>query len=210
MRLLLLGATGLVGSTTLSLAIAEPAISQVIAPTRSPLEPEAKLVNPVNPALGALAPLVKDWRVDAVICALGTTKAKAGSQEALRYVDYVLPLEFAKASHAAGVETFAVVTAIGASTSSMFFYARTKGELERDIQHVGFGSLTICRPSIIGGQRKEVRPAEGFALALSRALAPALPKAFRVNPASVIAASLLNSVLAPKPGCRWISSQELN
>jgi uncharacterized protein YbjT (DUF2867 family) len=199
MRLLLLGATGLVGSSALKLAIANPAISEVIAATRKPLVPQNKLINPVNLRLEEMAPKLKDWNVDAVVCALGTTKAKAGSQEAFRYVDYLLPLEFAKASHAACVETFALVSAIGASTSSMFFYARTKGELERDIEQIGFRSLTICRPSIIGGPRNEVRVAESFVLALSRMLAPVLPKKFHVNPAPVIAASLLNSVSQRDP-----------
>jgi len=77
----------------------------------------------------------------------------------------------------------------------MFFYARTKGEVERDIQQIGFRSLTICRPSIIAGERSETRIAEGAVLAISRALAPILPKKFHVNPAPVIAASLLDSVL---------------
>ena len=210
MRLLLLGATGLVGSNTLTLAIANPAISEVVAATRRPLAPRDKLVNPVNQRLETLASLVKDWSVDAVICALGTTKDKAGSQEALRYVDYQLPVLFAKACHAAGVETFALVSAIGASTTSMSFYARTKGELERDIQQIGFRSLTIYRPSIISGPRNEARTAENLVLTLSRALAPVLPKKFHVNPAPVIAASLLDSVLAARPGRRWIFAEELN
>lgn len=210
MRLLILGATGLVGSSSLALAIANPAISEVVAATRRPLAPRGKLINPVDLHLEKLAPLVKDWVVDAVICALGTTTAKAGSQEALRYVDYQLPLLFAKACHAAGVETLALVSAIGASTSSMFFYARTKGELEMDVQQIGFRSLTIYRPGIISGARDEVRTAENLVLALSRALAPILPKKFHVNPAPVIAASLLDSVLAARPGCRRIFAEELN
>jgi uncharacterized protein YbjT (DUF2867 family) len=87
MRLLLLGATGLVGSTALKQALAKGEISEVVAPTRRPLAPQSKLVNPVNLRLDELAPQVKPWNVDAVVCALGTTKAKAGSQEAFRYVD---------------------------------------------------------------------------------------------------------------------------
>lgn len=82
MRLLLLGATGLVGRTALKQALAKDAISEVVAPSRRPLVPQNKLVNPVNLRLDELAPRVKSWDVDAVICALGTTKAKAGSQEA--------------------------------------------------------------------------------------------------------------------------------
>jgi len=210
MRLLLLGATGLVGSSTLKLAVASPEISEVVAPTRTPLAPQNKLVNPVDSRLEGLTQSAKNWNVDAAICALGTTKAKTGSEEAFRHVDYELPLVFARACHAAGVETFALVSAIGASASSMFFYAKTKGELERDIQRIGFRSLTICRPSMIAGPRNEPRAAEGFVLALSRALAPVLPKKFHVNPASVIAAALLDSVLAARPGFRLILSEELN
>jgi uncharacterized protein YbjT (DUF2867 family) len=210
MRLLILGTTGLVGSSTLKLAVASPEISEVVAPTRTPLASQNKLVNPVDSCLEGLAQSMENWNVDAVICALGTTKAKAGSEEAFRHVDYELPLVFAMACHAAGVETFALVSAIGASASSMFFYARTKGELEREIQQIGFRSLTICRPSMIAGTRNEPRAAEGFALALSRVLAPVLPKKFHVNPASVIAASLLHSVLAARPGFRLIFAEELN
>jgi NAD dependent epimerase/dehydratase family enzyme len=48
MRLLLLGATGLVGRTALNQALAKDAISEVVAPTRRPLVSQNKLVNPVN------------------------------------------------------------------------------------------------------------------------------------------------------------------
>lgn len=65
MRLLLLGATGLVGRTALNQALAKEAISEVVAPTRRPLVPQNKLVNPVNSRLDELAPLVKSWNVNA-------------------------------------------------------------------------------------------------------------------------------------------------
>jgi uncharacterized protein YbjT (DUF2867 family) len=210
MRLLLLGATGLVGSSTLKLALANPGISEVVAITRRALPPQNKLLNPVSEQIEELAKAPGVLVVDAVVCALGTTAAKAGTKEALRHVDYDLPLFFAKECHAAGVETFALVSAIGASTTSMFFYARTKGELERDIQQIGFRSLTICRPSIIAGPRTEVRNAERAALSVSRLLAPVLPKKFHVNPAPVIATSLLNSVLAARPGSQWVFAEAMN
>jgi uncharacterized protein YbjT (DUF2867 family) len=210
MRLLLLGATGLVGSSTLKLALANPGISEVVAITRRALPPQNKLLNPVSEQIEELAKAPGVLVVDAVVCALGTTAAKAGTKEALRHVDYDLPLFFAKECHAAGVETFALVSAIGASTTSMFFYARTKGELERDIQQIGFRSLTICRPSIIAGPRTEVRNAERAALSVSRLLAPVLPKKFHVNPTPVIATSLLNSVLAARPGSQWVFAETMN
>ena len=209
MKLLLLGATGLVGRTTLGLALRNDAFSEVIAPTRKPLAPSDRLVNPVGPRLEAFFPSLMADKPDSVICALGTTRAKAGSKEAFRHVDHGLPLALGKAAHAAGVETFAIVTALGASPHSMSFYYRTKGEVERDIRAIGFRSLTICRPSLIGGDRHETRAAEAAALALLGFLAPVLPRKFQVNPAEVIAASLLDAIIASKTGECRISSEEL-
>jgi uncharacterized protein YbjT (DUF2867 family) len=210
MKLLLLGATGLVGSRTLKLALSNDAFSKVIAPTRKPLPLTERLVNPVGARLEELVPVLMSHKPDAVICALGTTRAKAGSKEAFRYVDYELPVALGKAAHAAGIETYAIVTAMGASPNSMSFYYRTKGEVETDIQAIGFRSLTICRPSLIGGERNEARAAEGAALTLLRLLAPILPKKFHVNPADVIAASLLDAITVAKAGCRWIYAEEMN
>ena len=210
MKLLLLGATGLVGSKTLKLALSSELVSTVIAPTRKPLTPSDRLVNPVGLDLEEFVPSLMSYKPDAVVCALGTTQAIAGSKEAFRYVDYELPLAFGKAAYTAGVETYAIVTAMGASPDSMSFYYRTKGEVERDIQKIAFQSLTICRPSLIGGERDEARAAEGAVLALLRFFAPILPKKLRVNPADAIAAKLLDAVIVAKLGCRWINSQEMN
>ena len=210
MKLLLLGATGLVGGRALKLALSGQSFTEVFAPTRKPLAPSDKLTNPVASGLDELVPTLMSYRPDAVICALGTTQAKAGSKSAFRHVDYELPIAIAKAAHAAAVETYAIVTAMGASDNSMIFYYRTKGEVEREIQKIGFRSLTICRPSLIDGDRNEARSAEGAALRLLRLLGPVLPKKLHVNPAEVIAAALLDAVIVAKTGCRWIYAEEMN
>jgi uncharacterized protein YbjT (DUF2867 family) len=210
MRLLLLGASGLVGSRTLELALSSDAISELMAPTRNPLAPDKKLLNPVGSRLADLLPAVDSFRPDAVICALGTTMATAGSKEAFLHVDYELPIAFGKAARGAGAKTFVLVSAMGASLDSRFFYPRTKGQVERDIMQIGFPSLTICRPSLIDGRRNETRRAEGAALTLARLLSPLLPKKFRVNPAESIAAALLDAAIAARPGCQWINSQEMS
>jgi uncharacterized protein YbjT (DUF2867 family) len=209
MKVLILGASGLVGSNALEQTLAQPSITEVIAPTRKPLPRRPKLTNPVSEQLELLLPQVITWGVDSVICALGTTIAKAGSKEAFRQVDYVLPLSFAKLAYQQGAETFALVSAIGASVNSSFFYPKTKGEVERDMKLVGFRSLTILRPSIIAGKREDSRFAEGVALTLSRLLAPILPKKFHVNPAAKIAVVLVDSIVAAEPGCHYRYAESL-
>jgi uncharacterized protein YbjT (DUF2867 family) len=138
--------------------------------------------------------------IDGVVCALGTTISKAGSKEAFRKVDYVLPLAFARSAHEHGAESFVLVSASVASVSSAMFYPRIKGEIERDMEFVGFKSLTIVRPSLIGGERDEPRFREGIALRLMSIFAPILPKKFHVNPAPAIAAAILDAVTTAEPG----------
>lgn len=209
MKLLILGSTGLVGGHTLAAALAEPAVTTIIAPTRTPLPAHAKLINPVTDRLDALLSDVPSWNLTAAVCALGTTRAKAGTLEKFRLIDYVFPLEYARACHASGVEAFAIVSAIGSAANSFFTYSKIKGEMERDMKAINFRSLTILRPGMIGGDRGESRLAESVALGLAGLLKPILPKKFQVNPAPRIASVLLDSVLHPRPGCRTIYSQEM-
>ena len=107
-KLLILGATGLVGMNVFRKALEDKRFSQVIAPSRRSLPTHRKLVNPVSSDLATLLPDATDWVVDAVICAMGTTIGKAGSKEAFRHVDYVLPLAFAKRAHQRGGQAFAL------------------------------------------------------------------------------------------------------
>jgi uncharacterized protein YbjT (DUF2867 family) len=209
MKVLILGATGLVGRNALAQSLAQPAVTQVIAPTRRPLTKQDKLMNPVAPKLEFLLPEVPGWGLDAAICATGTTIKKAGSKEAFRSVDHDLPLSFARVAHQAGAQSFALVSAVGASVDSFFFYARVKGELERDVREIGFRSLTILRPSLIEGERDEVRLAESLGLKLSHFLAPVLPKRFHVNPAAIIALALVDAIVTAEPGCHFRYSDSL-
>jgi uncharacterized protein YbjT (DUF2867 family) len=118
-------------------------------------------------------------------------------------------LSFARLAHQAGTQNFALVSAIGASADSSFFYARVKGELERDVREIGFRSLTILRPGMIEGEREEFRFAETLALKLSHFLAPVLPKRFHVNPARKIAQVLVDAVATAEPGCHFRYSDSL-
>jgi uncharacterized protein YbjT (DUF2867 family) len=88
MKVLMLGATGLVGRNALAQALARPAVTQVIAPSRRPLPKQDRLMNPVAPKLELLLPEVAGWGPDAAISATGTTIKKAGSKEAFRSVDH--------------------------------------------------------------------------------------------------------------------------
>jgi len=154
MRVMLLGATGLVGGLALPRLLDDPRCSGVVAPTRRPLGmTHGKLENPIL-AFDAL-PAAPEWaRVDAVICALGSTIAQAGSREAFHRIDHDYPLAFARLAQAQGAQTYVLNSAAGANPQSSIFYSRVKGELERDLRALGFHSLTLVRPGLIGGEQR--------------------------------------------------------
>ncbi len=205
---LLAGATGLVGQHVLRMALADGRIARVVAPTRRTLPPHARLVNPVVDfdRLPAEAPW---WAVDAVVCALGTTMAKAGNQAAFRKVDFDLPLQVARLCFRHGARAYALNSALGADPGSRVFYSRTKGELEQALRGMGFASLTLVRPGLIDGDRQESRPAERAGILISQALAPLLPRRYRVVPAERVAHHLLEAAIAAPPGVHVLDSESL-
>jgi uncharacterized protein YbjT (DUF2867 family) len=209
MKLLLIGATGLVGHQVLMRALEDPRVEAVIAPTRRPLAvTHRKLTAPVV-RFDDLPEDADWWHADAAICTLGTTIGKAGSQEAFRKVDHDYPLAVARLARAHGTPRFAVVSAMSANRNSLFFYSRVKGEVEADLAALAFPSLTLVRPGLIGGDRAERRAGEHAALLILKRLAPVLPKAWRINPADRIAEALLDAALDDWTGTRTIGSAEM-
>ena len=96
---------------------------------------------------------------DVYIC-LGTTISKAGSQEAFQKVDIEYCLETAKQALNGGVKNLSLITSIGADSSSSNFYLKTKGITEDKISQLDFQSISIHRPGLLIGSRKEMRLAE--------------------------------------------------
>jgi uncharacterized protein YbjT (DUF2867 family) len=208
-NLLILGATGLVGGESLERALADWRVETVIAPTRRALRPHQKLVNPVASNLEQLLPEFGGWAVDGVVCALGSTMKKAGSRQAFREMDYGLPLAFARAAKRHGADRFSLTSSKGASASSMFFYLKVKGELERDLIQIGFKSVVIVRPGFIGGTRDETRPADTVLSGVLGALAPILPRSWRISRAAKIAEVQVEGIVASRPGVRIVEAAAL-
>ena len=198
----------LVGRHVLDLALADGRIDAVVAPVRRDVAYHPKLLAPTVD-FERLPKNVDWWRVNAVICTLGTTMRAAESQEAFRRVDHDYPLAVANLARQHGTPTFALNSAIGANPSSRFFYNRVKGELERDLATLSFRSLTFVRPGLIGGKRDETRPAEQMAPLILGALHPILPRRLRINPAEQIAQALIDAAVAAQPGTHIVGSAEL-
>ena len=206
---LILGATGQVGQALLELALQHPEISRLVAPTRRPLPPHAKLDNP----LVDFEQLPEDaawWKSDLTLCALGTTLRQTKSKAGFYRVDHDYVLAAAQLARRAGTPTFGLVSSLGADASSRVFYLRVKGDTEQALATLGFVSWVIVRPSLlIGGTRASARPVEAFGLFLGKCLASLLPRRYRAVTTCQVAQALLKACLQAPAGLHVIESEQL-
>lgn len=209
MKILHVGASGLVGQRVLARLLESPAVERVVAPTRRALDiAHSRLHNPVVD-FDSLPGDADWWAVDAVICTLGTTIADAGSRDAFRRVDHDYPLQVARIARRHGARTYALNSAMGAHAGSSVFYSRIKGELEDALAALDYPSLVLVRPGLIDGERARPRAGEAVALAVSRVLRPLLPMRWRPSRAMKIADALVDAALHPVPGRHVVSAAQL-
>ncbi|MCG8709900.1 NAD(P)H-binding protein [Brenneria sp. 4F2] len=193
-RILLLGASGLVGGELLQLLKANSRVEMIYAPTRKPLPPSERVVNPHDAdLLAALSQITNP--IDIVFCCLGSTIKAAGSKRAFRYVDYTLVVDGAKAGLALGAKQLLVVSALGANADSLFFYSQVKGETESELRAQGWQHLTLARPSILLGKRKDNRLLERLSTPILRIF----PAKWRAIEGRTVAQALLNQAFSPEP-----------
>ena len=169
---LIAGSTGLVGDFVLAYMLEYGYYSKVIALQRGKAaytHPRLVTIETDFTDLDKLdLPPVTD-----VFCCLGTTIKKAGSKDAFRQVDFQYPLNLAHLAIKLGAAHFMIITAMGANEKSFFFYNRVKGEIENRLTALtALPRLSIIRPSLLVGKRKEQRLGEGIGSALATVLNP--------------------------------------
>jgi uncharacterized protein YbjT (DUF2867 family) len=202
---LLLGATGLVGREILSLLFDDSDVSRVaVIVRRSTGAKHAKLDEHVFD-LSEMEAHADLFKVDQIVCALGTTIKQAGTQEQFRVVDYDYPLTAARLGKANGARHYLLVSALGANAHSRVFYNRVKGDVERDVIAAGYRSTTIARPSLLLGDRAEVRLGERIAARL----AWLTPSKYKPIEARDVAKALVRLASEDAPGVRVVESREL-
>ena len=197
---LIVGATGLVGSHLVKQICDHPQYVSVTAIVRNhlPFEHEKLTVHTVN--FDAISEADVQF-VDDVFCCLGTTRKKAGSREQFEKVDVEYPLQIAALAKRAGAHHFIVISAMGASETSTAYYNRVKGKLEQQLQVLQFPTLSIVRPSLLVGERSELRLGEKSGEVVLKFLNPLLVgplKRYRSIKASQVATSMLAIALQPK------------
>jgi uncharacterized protein YbjT (DUF2867 family) len=161
------GSNGLVGSELLDLLLDNDYYLTVVSVTRKPME----LTHPRLIQVMLTADRIDEYReflgATDVYCCIGTTMKEAGSKEAFRSIDYDYVLKIAQACAANHSSQFLLISSIGASTKSNYFYSRVKGEIEQAVSKIPFKGTHLFQPSFLLGDRDESRPGEALAKSLT-------------------------------------------
>lgn len=210
-KALLFGASGLVGGHLLEILTEDDHYAEVVVFNRSKMNLDHPKIKEVMVEFDNLEQYTVEIEGDVLFCTLGTTIKKAGSKEAFRKVDHLIPLELAEIAKNNHVSNFIMVSSIGADKSSSNFYLHTKGSVELDVQRKFPFHSYFLRPSLLMGERKEYRMAENIAQATMKFISPLMMgplKNYKGIHARDVAAAMIQIDLQ-KPQKQFFESNEL-
>lgn len=158
------GATGLVGSKVVTHLVSQPGIHTLYSLSRRPLDnisdPKNKIIPMIDADLSILNWDDQQSTPEIGFICLGTTLKQAGSKENLRKVDVDLVTNVARQMKMIGVTRLAVVSSLGANSKSSSHYLSCKGQMEENIEELGFDEVVFVRPGPLVGQRAQSRTDE--------------------------------------------------
>lgn len=209
----IIGSTGLTGGVLLRLLLADSAITRVVSISRRPLNiADPKLVEVLVPELSVLPSVEAKVRGNLYFCCLGTTLKAAGSKENFEKIDHDAVVSFAKIARAHEAKSLTVVSSLGASARSRFFYNRVKGRTEEDLETLAIRSLILFRPGFLVGRRTEYRWAEILAYGTLVPISKLLPDHTQrrwLTKVETLAARMLAEGKAAREGIHVIEAKDI-
>ncbi|GEQ84973.1 oxidoreductase [Patiriisocius marinistellae] len=187
---IILGATGLTGGILLDMLLNDKRFSKIKTFGRSAT---GKKHPKLEEHLGDMFKMedFKDaFKGDVVFCCIGTTKAKTPDKDTYKKIDYGIPVTASKLANKNGIDTFLVISALGANPKSSTFYNKVKGEMERDVLQEGIKNTHFFQPSLIGGEREEQRWGEQMAQIAFKTFSFLIPKKYKMIEPKTIAKAM--------------------
>ncbi len=150
MKVIITGASGMLGQAVLKESLADDSISSILIVSRTPLNIEHGKVKEVVLKdfldVDSIASELQGY--DACFFCAGTSSSSMG-EELYRKLTVDMTLKFARTL--VGINpnmSFTYVSAHGSDASSKTMWARVKGQAENELKDVGFKNLYIFRPAM--------------------------------------------------------------
>lgn len=166
MNALILGATGQIGHNLVEILIMDKRFDKIELLSRRELDlREIKVTNHLVD-FANITELPVYEKMDVLFISFGTTMKKAGSQAKQFEIDVDIPTLIMKLAKEKGIERCVLISALGVSSISPFFYSRMKAQLDENAKKIGFKQLILIKPSILETTRKEQRTTEKLSAAI--------------------------------------------
>jgi uncharacterized protein YbjT (DUF2867 family) len=192
---IILGATGLTGSILLKKLMNDQRYETIKLFSRKKIEGLPKKVAQYIGNVLTLQNFKEEFKADEVFCCIGTTAKKTPNKETYKKIDFGIPVTAAKLSKENNINTFLVISALGANEKSAVFYNKTKGQMQQEVLKQNIPNTFILQPSIIDGNRNETRIGEKIGLIIFKLIQPLFIgplKKYKVIKAEEIAQAMLN------------------
>ncbi|WP_405378306.1 NAD-dependent epimerase/dehydratase family protein [Nonlabens sp. Asnod3-A02] len=191
---IIIGATGLTGTALVSLLLEDEKYDRIITLSRKQItnnhpKHENHIADLFDPQT-----YQEQLKGDHLFICTGTTQSKTPDKEEYYRIEHDLPLQVAQVALKNGVSKVVAISALGASPDSKFIYNRGKGDMERDIEALGFQESYFVQPALIGGKRDEKRLFESAMKKIQKLIDPLLfgfLKKYRTIEPETIASSMI-------------------
>lgn len=194
-KAIIIGATGLIGTALIKALSENSNYSEVILIARKQIPDLSSKFRLIQTDFDKLDEIKKEISGDILFSVLGTTMKTAGSKEAQYKIDFTYQYNVAKMAAENGVKNLVLLSSAGANAKSSIFYSRMKGELDEAVKELSFNHISVIRPSMLTGKRKEFRLGEKIFTPLAYVL-NIIPFARKYRPIkdSIVARAMINAV----------------
>jgi len=195
---MIIGATGLTGTALVSQLLEDEKYDRIITLSRKRItnnhpKHENHIADLFDPQT-----YQEQLKGDHLFICTGTTQSKTPDKEEYYRIEHDLPVQVAQVALKNGVSKVVAISALGANPDSKFIYNRGKGDMERDIEVLGFQESYFVQPALIGGKRDEKRPFESawkkFQKIIDPLLVGFLKKYRTIEPESIASAMIYFAV----------------
>lgn len=187
---IILGATGLTGSLLLEQLLIDSRYAKIILFSRRTCGLKHDKIEEHLVDLLDLTSHKNQFFADEVYCCIGSTNAKTPNEEQYLQIDYGIPVMAAQLCKENNIQTFIVISALGADKQSKMFYNRTKGRMEEAVLMEQITNTYILQPALIGGDRSEKRFGESAAKLVMKVVNPflfgSLSKYKSIHPLNIV------------------------
>ena len=169
---LIFGSSGLIGNHLLELILKDNNYNKIKLFVRSNLTDVNSKIEIIKTDFNNIENHKDKIVGDDCFFCIGTTRKNTPDKNEYIKIEYNLPIEVAKIAKSNSINNFIYISSLGANPNAASLYLKNKGQTEQELIKLNFMNLSILRPSILLGNRKENRVGEKIGIFAMKTLSP--------------------------------------